>query len=522
MKVYIAGARTSSVTARKYEGGDGSVDWSIDLTYDGPSIAVTPWRGGVAVAVGSSVYFRAEDGSAQWTADHGASVNAVAVDGSGNVVTVGNRTSSITTRLYNASGTQQWTADHGATVRAVAVDSAGRVVTVGNRTSSITTRLYNASGTQQWTADHGATVYGVTTDASGNVYTCGDVVSGPYTIRKYNSAGSLQWSADSGGQARGIAVDASGNVYVVGDDGFSTNYVKKFDASGVEVTAESWPLTAFNSLYAVAVDQAGNVYVAGDVSSSKTLWKYNSSGSTLAWSVNHGAAVYGLAVRPDGVATPPGLAVPLALEPPALQTAFHAIPGLPIPLALGVPASIVPLAPLGDAWRVYRAWLTQGADLMPVRISSLQGRRRRNDSTWVVVTVPAPTAGLVAVLDAAVDTEWLVIEAGTLDAGGSAEYGELLRAVVTETALEWTPTGSVVTLTVRVAAPPEDPTAWTLQGVVKQLRDGAQRGARCTVVHPRARPGDTVTAGAETFTLYRVEYRIAPNEAWMEVWEENG
>lgn len=114
---------------------------------------------------------------------------------------------------------------------------------------------------------------------------------------------------------------------------------------------------------------------------------------------------------------------------------------------------------------------------------------------------------------------WLMT--GTARADGPASYGELLRAVVTETALEWTPAGRMVTLTGRVAAPPEAPTTWTLQGVVKTMRDGAQRGARCTVIHPRARPGDTVTAGAETFELYRLEYRIAPTEAWMEVWEEN-
>lgn len=520
MKVYVVGTRTSSVTARKYEGSDGSQEWTADYTYQGYGIALAPWRVGFAVTAESGVKWCNEGGVAQWTATHGNTIYGCAVDSAGNVVIGGFRADSITTRYYDSAGTEQWTADHGAHVRAVAMDSAGHIITGGQRASSLTTRYYDSDGTEQWTADHGATVYGVTTDASGNVYTVGDVVSGPYTIRKYNSAGSLQWSADSGGTARGIAVDAEGFVYVVGTD-FGTNYVKKFDSAGAEVTTESWPLTAFNTLYAVAVDQAGNVYVAGDVSSSKTLWRYNSSGSTLAWSVNHGATVYGLAVRPDGVATPPALAVPLALEPPALQTAFHPLPGLPIPLALGIPSPTVILAPLGDAWRVYRAWLTQGADLLPLSIGSIQGRRRRNDSTWVVVTVPAPAAALVAALDAAVDVEWLVIEAGTARADGPASYGELLRAVVTETALEWTPAGRMVTLTGRVAAPPEAPTTWTLQGVVKTMRDGAQRGARCTVIHPRARPGDTVTAGAETFELYRLEYRIAPNEAWMEVWEEN-
>ncbi len=478
MKVYVTGVRTSSITTRKYEGSNGSQAFTVDDGYEGYGIALHPIILGYAVAADAGV------------------------------------------RFCDETGTEQWTADHEATVRAVAVDASGNVVIGGNRTSSITTRKYNAAGTEQWTADHGATVWAVAVDASGNVYTAGDVVAGPYTIRKYNSGGTEQWSADSGGTARGIAVDASGNVYVVGA-GSGTNYIKKFDSSGAEVTAESWPVTTFNGLYAVAVDSQGEVYVAGDVYSSKTLWKYDATGATLRWSANHGARLNAVAVRPDVLIDVPALALPLALAAPYPLT-FREIPALALPLALAAPTPTAPpLPPLGDGYRVYSAALTAQSELIPVGIDSIQARRRTNDSTWIVVTVTTPSAALLAVLDDALDTELLVIYAGTRTAAGAVDSGEMLRAVLTEYERERSQTGNPLKLTARMVPVPYTAETWDVAGMVeRRMLDAGQRGVRLAGVHPRLRPGDTLVDGATSWTVGRVTYRIDPRAAWMEVFED--
>jgi hypothetical protein len=111
---------------------------------------------------------------------------------------VGAVTGSITTRKYNSSRVSQWTANHGATVNCIAVDGSGNVYTGGEVSGSYTTRKYNSSGSLQWSVNHGATVNAIAVDADGNVYTGGEV-SGGYSVRKYSSSGgSPTWSYDAG------------------------------------------------------------------------------------------------------------------------------------------------------------------------------------------------------------------------------------------------------------------------------------------------------------------------------------
>lgn len=54
----------------------------------------------------------------------------------------------ITTRAYDWSGTELWTADHGNTVTAIALDDDGNVYTFGFRRSGITFRVYDPDGVE--------------------------------------------------------------------------------------------------------------------------------------------------------------------------------------------------------------------------------------------------------------------------------------------------------------------------------------------------------------------------------------
>ena len=227
-------------------------------------------------------------GVLQWSANHGAVINSIAVDTSGNVYIGGVRTSNLTTRKYNSSGTLQWSVDHGANVNSVAVDSStGDVYIGGVRTSNLTTRKYNSSGTLQWSVDFGAAVNSVAVLPNGNICTGGVRVTsgGSRTIRVYNSSNTIQWSADHGATVRSVATDSSNNVYS-GGLASSSLTTRKYNSSGTL----QWSVNHGDQVNSVSVDSSDNVYTGGVASSSLTTRKYDSSG-TLQWSVNQGATV---------------------------------------------------------------------------------------------------------------------------------------------------------------------------------------------------------------------------------------
>jgi hypothetical protein len=164
-----------------------------------------------------------------------------------------------------------WSFDHGANVNAIAVDADGtNVYIAGVRTSSISVRkLTGAAGTGVWTFDAGDDMNGIAVDSDGNVYVVGvrnntwTGASGFASVWKLDSSGSVVWVYDTGGNANAVAVDPSGNVYVAGDQA-SSQSMWKLNSSGVL----QWDWNAAGNAYAIAVDTERRVYVGFVASSS--------------------------------------------------------------------------------------------------------------------------------------------------------------------------------------------------------------------------------------------------------------
>ena len=232
---------------------------------------------------GTDAFVQKLDGSlsAVWTSQFGTdnndSVEAIAVDGAGNIylagITIGEFAGYTTeyfgsdafVRIYDADGTERWTAQFGtefATVpQAIAVDGSGNVYVGGHTEGSLPgyenaggaalgpvsnwndafLRKYGADGTELWTQQFGHErhdeMLGVAVDGSGSVYVSGytDASFEGYTnpggrdafVRKYDPDGNVVWTRQfgsnsaAGGQpndkALDIALDSSGNVYVSGN-----------------------------------------------------------------------------------------------------------------------------------------------------------------------------------------------------------------------------------------------------------------------------------------------------------------
>jgi len=264
--------------------------------------------------------------------------SAVAVDGSGNVVVTGyfNDTvdfgggpalvsagsNDIFVAKYNASGVHQWSQGFGSTGldqgNAIAADGSGNVVVAGSFSGTVTfggvnlvsagfadifVAKYNASGVYQWSQRFGSTssdaVNAVAVDGSGNVvatgYFAGTVnfgggplvgagVSYDIFVAKYNASGAHLWSQRFGSTSNdhgyGVAVDGSGNVVVTGGFSGTVNFgggnlvsaglgdffVAKYDASGVYLWSQRFGSTGGDYGSAVAVDGSVSEVVTGSFS----------------------------------------------------------------------------------------------------------------------------------------------------------------------------------------------------------------------------------------------------------------
>ncbi len=312
---------------------------------------------------------------------------AVAVDGLGDVVVTGifqgtvdfgggNLGSAggndIFVAKYDASGAHLWSHRFGSTSsdqgNAVAVDGSGNVVVAGyffgtvnfgggNLVSAgiydIFVAKYDAGGAHLWSRRFGGTSddygYGVAVDGSGNVvvtgYFAGTVDFGggnlvsaggaDIFVAKYDVSGAHLWSHHFGGTGfdygYAVAVDGSGNVvvtgYFVGTANFGGGnlgsagswdiFVAKYNASGAHQWSQRFGGTGVDYGDAVALDGSGNVVVTGyfagtvnfgggDLMSAGSydifVAKYDASGAHL-WSQRFGSMStdYGFGIAMDGV-----------------------------------------------------------------------------------------------------------------------------------------------------------------------------------------------------------------------------
>lgn len=530
---------------------------------------MTVYAAGSRSSGGKTTWKLTSAGAEVWSADHGDIVIGIAVDATTDAVcTVGNVSSSVTTRYYDASGTQQWAANHGGQTRGVVIDASGNVFTAGAYVSSISLRKYSSAGAESWNHEglrsqgwsafvnpsdgfiyfacaynsslggnyarfppaldyrnydslgQAGTLTKLVLDASGNIYAVGFRYT--QSVWKYNSSFALQWYADHGANCYSVAVDGSGNVYVGGVRAIgSSNYsLRKYNASGVL----QWSKDTGGDVWAVALDDAGAIWAAGAVASSYNLRRYDASGTLLGnWLVGGSTVtLYALAIRPDPPATLPALAVPLALAAPIGGGTID-IPALPLALALAVPtvpdrpAPPDPFAVALPGQIVYRCVLT-GGDGVEVPLQSFQCRRRAGDSTWLAVTCPTTSAELEAAIASRIGAELLILS-GLRSAAGVETLGQFIRAVLTDWTSERTPFGATLTLTARVVPAGRTPITRPLTGVWQRGRDEQNRRVVRCAVDPLLKPGDTVADAGDAFAVGAILYFIGPVTSDMTVTE---
>jgi hypothetical protein len=266
--------------------------------------------------------------------------NGVAVDGSGNVVVIGTILGTVNfgggyrtgggsqdifvAKFSGSDGSHLWSDAFGSANNeagnAVAVDGSGNVVATGYFLSTMSfggTNLVNAGGTdiflvklggtndlsQLWSDRAGSTStddgYAVAVDGSGNVVVTGlfqGTMSFPGTSSLFSNGGydiflakfsgvdgSLLWSKHFGGTSddagRAVAFDSNGNVLLTGAFRNTANFggsdlisaspnigdifVAKFDPNGNHLWSKRYGSTGVDAGRAIAADSSGNVVVAG-------------------------------------------------------------------------------------------------------------------------------------------------------------------------------------------------------------------------------------------------------------------
>jgi uncharacterized repeat protein (TIGR03803 family) len=243
---------------------------------------------------------------------------AVAVDGSGNVVVAGKTYESggsddYTVIKYSGAGLPLWTNRYNGPTngsdraQALAVDAGGTVFVTGYSASgggngAFATLAYSSAGEPLWTNRYSAAAGGaqaITLTSSGNAVVTGNGLGGYLTVA-YSSGGAFLWARtyNSGGglqEPKDIAADASGNVFVTGWSGFVYDYATLgYAADGTPLWTNRYngPGGSYDSAQAVAVDGDGNVFVTGHAFNGTSYdygtIKYSNSGVPLWTNVYNG------------------------------------------------------------------------------------------------------------------------------------------------------------------------------------------------------------------------------------------
>ncbi|MEK7576503.1 MAG: SBBP repeat-containing protein [Patescibacteria group bacterium] len=279
--VYLWARRAGSLADDR--AGGVAVDRDGNVLVTGYFAGTIDLGGGVLTATGGNIFVAkySAGGAHLWSESFGPTTtasgyaisNALAVDGSGNVVVGG---------LFAGVG-----------------DFGGGPLS-GAGGSDIFVAKYTAAGGHVWSRRFGAAsndnVNGLTVDGGGNVLVTGDFTDtvdfggGPVSspvysdmfIAKYTAAGEYLWSKNFGTSfvqetANGIAADANGNVVVTGSiyaaldlgggilypNGGKDFFVVKFSATGVHLWSKRAGDSFEDSGVCLTTDAAGNVLATG-------------------------------------------------------------------------------------------------------------------------------------------------------------------------------------------------------------------------------------------------------------------
>ena len=239
----------------------------------------------------------------------------IAVDSWGNIIVTGRSSREASggdclTIKYNPNGDTIWTRWYDSTfydgANAVAVDGSGNVIIAGDiRTDSTNADIhivkYDPNGNILWTRtysngekDVGEFGYGVAVDSKDNIIVTGQAYYnwGDYITIKYDSSGNLLWvrTYDGGWEdcAQDVAVDDSNNVIVTGYSNGDMNWdwcTIKYNLYGDKIWVRRHDIGLDDKADGVTCDKDGNVVVVGRLGQSPekyaSIVKYSAAGDTL-------------------------------------------------------------------------------------------------------------------------------------------------------------------------------------------------------------------------------------------------
>ena len=178
-----------------------------------------------------------------------------------------------------------------AEARSVAVDSSGNTVTVGFETrndlgqgNDWILRKYDKAGSLLWSRSYASPVHddanGVAIAPDGTVVVAG-TAGGWWMVRAYGADGADLWSNTMTGvwHANAAAVGPDGNVVVVG--GFPFWVVRKYSPAGAILWTRTFTDAAnpYDDAYGVAVGPAGDIVAVGQSSQGWCIRLYDAGGN---------------------------------------------------------------------------------------------------------------------------------------------------------------------------------------------------------------------------------------------------
>jgi hypothetical protein len=366
--------------------------------------------------------------------------NAIAVDGSGNVIVTGlsvgtNGLSSYfdyASIKYSGAGLPLWTNryngpasnEDGATD--VAVDGSGNVFVTGisfaiNGRADYTTVAYSSAGVPLWTNRYNGPVNdsddyarAVAVDGNGNVFVTGDSWNGSeqeYATIKYSGAGVPLWTnryhtPGSGNNfARAIAADSNGNVFVTGKaGGFATI---KYSGAGVPLWTNRYDgpsgFSFDDTARAIAVDGGGNVIVTGDsyrdfVTRDIATIAYSNAGVPL-WTNRYNGPANGddVPLTKQSLALGPGGSVYVAAASDGNYSPETIFDFATVKYAASGPSLFITRSNISVilSWptNVLNFQLQENTDLLLTNGWSAVGAMRSTNNGFISVTLPATGSG---------------------------------------------------------------------------------------------------------------------------------